>query len=337
MRGALLASGDFVNARIAVRDRVPSVVYADIGLTTTYLRTWSGQGDPNDPATWAPAQTFPGTDPDVTVAGGRLLVLNEDSTGKLFLRDAAGGAAVPVSTGSAGNGLAIRPPRRPRQPRLERLGGRGQGHLAARPHGAPRPGAGRAEPHQHDRGHLPRGVGDRRRRRRRGDRVGQEDPAHGLRERRRDGRPGLGAAAGGAPPLAPDVAVACQKVSFGVVQAELQDGCFLGAQQGRAKVSTGPMRLNGLEIIPDAGVQVIVDPVTRTIRSTGTVSVVLRAAGIPDITLFRGSIQLDASGKGAGASLIKWAEGLFKPDLLGFPLRGGIDVRLTNGGVRIPE
>ena len=41
------------------------------------------------------------------MAGGRLLVLNEDSTGKLFLRDAAGGAAVPVSTGRAGNGLAI--------------------------------------------------------------------------------------------------------------------------------------------------------------------------------------------------------------------------------------
>ena len=150
------------------------------------------------------------------------------------------------------------------------------------------------------------------------------------------GRPGLGAAAGGAPPLAPDVAVACQKVSFGAVQAELQDGCFLGATAGRAKVSTGPLRLNGLEIIPDAGVQVIVDPVRRTIRSTGNVRVLLRAPGVPDITLFRGSIQIDASGKGVGESLIKWGEGLFKPNLLGFGLSGDIDVRLTNGGVRIP-
>jgi hypothetical protein len=96
-----------VNARIAVRDRVPSVVYADIGLTSSFLRTWSGQGDPNDPATWSAPQAFPGTEPDVTVAGGRLLVLNEDSGGRLFLRDAAGGAAVPVSVGRAGNGRAL--------------------------------------------------------------------------------------------------------------------------------------------------------------------------------------------------------------------------------------
>jgi hypothetical protein len=336
LRGALLASGDFVNARIAVRDRVPSVVYMDTGLTTTYLRTWTGQGDPNDPATWSPAQTFPGTDPDVTVAGGRLLVLNEDSTGKLFLRDAAGGAAVPLSTGSAGNGLAIGHP----DGRVSVVwngsegGARGIWRRDRIVPGAPARGApGLVSTFE---GIFPEASAT-------DDGGGTVVTESGKKillsafgSGAATGRPGLGAAAGGQPPLAPDVAVACQKVSFGAVQAELQDGCFLGAQQGRSKVSTGPLRLNGLEIIPDAGVQVIVDPVKRTIRSTGTVSVVLRAPGIPDITLFRGSIQLDASGKGVGESLIKWSEGLFKPNVLGFPVSGDIDVRLTNGGVRIP-
>jgi hypothetical protein len=334
-RGGLLAAGDFVNGRIAVRDGVPSVAYADIGLTSTFVRTWTGQGDPNDPATWSPPQQFPGTDPDIAVAGGRLLVLNEDSAGRLFLRDAAGGAAVRISTGSAATGLALGHP----DGRVSLVWNGSEGgsrglFLRSRvtpgvaPRGAPSlisaTGGIFPEASATDDG---------------GGAVVTEDGKRILLtqfgSRAPTGRPGLGGRAGGGS-LGPDVAVACQQVRIGPIQAELQDGCFLSAATGRAKVSAGTLRLNGLEIIPDAGVQVIIDPAARAIRSTGTVTVMLRAPGIPDITLFRGSIQIDAKGKSVGSSLISWTDGLFKPNLLGFPLAGDIDVRLTNGGVRIP-
>lgn len=336
LRGALLASGDFVNGRIAVRNGLPSVTYNDIGLTSTFLRTWTGQGDVNNPATWTPPAVFPGTDADVTVAGNRLLVLSEDGPGRLTLYDADGAPPVPVSAGTAGNGLAIGHPDGKVSIVWNGSEGLSRGiflrdrlNPGVRPRGAPSlistvegifPEAGAAE----DGGGTV--VTE----------SGRSILLSSFGTGAPTGKPGLGAAAGAAPPLAPDVAVACQKIAIGVVQAQLQDGCFLGAAAGRAKVSTGPMRLNGLEIIPDVGVQVIIDPVKRTIRSTGTVSVMLRAPGVPDITLFRGSIQLDVSGKSAGESLIKWSEGLYKPNLLGFPLAGDIDVRLTRGGVRIP-
>ena len=103
------------------------------------------------------------------------------------------------------------------------------------------------------------------------------------------------------------------------------------------KVSQGPLKLNGMEIVPDAGVQLQIDLNAKTIRSTGTATVLLRAPGVPDITLFRGRIDLSAAGKGAGAVLGQFGEKLFKPDLLGFPLKGDIDLKLAPpDGLRIP-
>ena len=323
-------------------DRIPSVAYHDLG-TTSFVRTWTGQGDVNDAATWGPPQTFPGLEPEIDAAAGRLVVLDKkpDGSGDLELRDLASGAARVVSTGQVGNdSVPIGHPDGTvtavwqgseggesgiwRRERIAATGAiRGAPSLVSTVVGdflaadAAADGGGVAVRDTTDRKILLSGFGTTL----------------------LNGLPGLGGQPGGGAPPA-DVAVACQKIQLGpAVQTMLdpQGPCYYNAKTGSVKVSNGPVRLNGMDIVPDAGVQLQIDTRAKTIRSTGTVTVLLRAPGVPDITLFRGKIDLDAAGKGAGAALGSFSEALFKPVLLGFPLRGDIDFKLAPpDGVRIP-
>ena len=151
------------------------------------------------------------------------------------------------------------------------------------------------------------------------------------------GRPGAGSRAGTG---IPGGEAGCELVRFAAVQARPRSGaCFLPsidpAYRG-AVVSEGEIDLNGLAVIPTAGVKIIIDPRRRTIDSTGDVRVVLRGGGLPELTIMRGRLQLKLDGDKAlsGRSLLNLpANGL---DLGGFPIGGTIDVRLTADGVRIP-
>jgi len=340
--GASVAVGDYINARLAVVDGRPAVVYQDLG-GTSYLRRWSGQGDPNDAAGWGPPQAIPGRDPVMANAGGRLIVGVTDpdpAKNELRLYDLTTGRAPIVVNpgGQTGSQRAIigRPdgsitvmwqgtsPRgasglwtRTIAPNGRVLASpvlvvAGFDPLFARAAAAPDGG-----------GMIVSDTADRR------ILLG----AFGTRAP--TGRPGLGSRPGGGA-LPADAAVDCQRVRFGVVEALLQDGCFLNAATGRAKVSVGPLRLNGLEIVPEPGVQILLDARKRTVDTTGTVRVILRAPGVPEILLYRGSLHLRLTGAGGGTSLLSFAKGVFRPNVLGFPVAGDIDVRLTNRGVRIP-
>ena len=336
-----LAVGGFTDGRMTVVNGIPTVAYHDLG-STSYVQTWTGQGDVNDPATWSAPQTFPGLQPEIGSAAGRLVAVDQkpDGSGDLELRDLASGLARTISTGGAGaRAVPI---------------GHSDGTVSVVWQGAEG---------------LVRGLWQR-------DRIGPTGPIRGtptllsteegafLSADSADdgggvavrdtldrkilltafgntlptGVRGLGGAPGGGAPPA-DVAVDCQKIQLGrATQVLLPPGpCFLNAAKGGVKVSQGPLKLNGMEIVPDAGVQLQIDLNAKTIRSTGTATVLLRAPGVPDITLFRGRIDLSAAGKGAGAVLGQFGEKLFKPDLLGFPLKGDIDLKLAPpDGLRIP-
>lgn len=337
--GADLAVGDFFDGRMTVVNGLPSVVYHDLG-NTSYLRTWTGQGDPNDVGTWTAPQTFSGREPEITNAGGRLWVTEKkaDDTAQLELRDVAAGTVRRVNTGVMGNdsvpighadgSVSVvwqgQEDGVPGVWRRERIGAAGTvlgtPTLVSTEEGSFLT-AGEAD----DGGGV--AVRDTNDRRILLSAFGNTLPT---------GRPGLGNAPGGGAPPA-DVAVSCEKIQLGAAVQALGESCYLSASRGGVKVSTRPFRLNGLEIVPDAGVQVQIDVRAKTIRSTGTVTVLMRAPGVPDITLFRGRLDIDVSGKAAGAVLATFGERLFKPDLLGFPLRGDIDIRLAPpDGVRIP-
>lgn len=341
-QAADLAVGNFADGRLAVGPNgLPTVAYHDLG-STSFVRSWSGSGDPNDPATWGEPQSFPGLQPEIAFAAGRLVAVDQkpDGSGDLELRDLASGLTRTISTGGAGaravpvghadgtvsvvwqgaedgvRGLWQR----------DRIGPtgtiRGIPTLLSTEEGAflsvdsADDGGGVAVRDTLDRKILLTAFGNTL-------------PT---------GAPGLGGAQGGGAPPA-DVAVDCQKIQLGrATQVLLPPGpCFLNAAKGGLKVSNGPLKLNGMEIVPDAGVQIQVDLNAKTIRSTGTVTVLLRAPGVPDITLFRGRIDLSAAGKGAGSVLGQFGEKLFKPNLLGFPIRGDIDLKLAPpDGLRIP-
>jgi hypothetical protein len=335
--GASVAVGDLLGSRLAVLDGRPVVTYQDLS-GNGFLRRWTGQGDPNDAGTWGPQETLPGFNPRVTVAGGRLIVTVTDGLlgGTLRLVDLTrGGAPVVVNAGvQAGDHDVTGLP----DGRVvvtwrgtDTSGASGQWMRVVGANGAPEanpvligpdaifPRAAAAP----DGGGVVVAVGD----------GAIQLSAFGPRTP--TGLPGLGSRPGGGA-LPADASVDCQRIRFGVLETLLQDGCYLNAATGRAKVSTGPVRLNGLEIVPDPGVQVIIDARARTIDTTGTVRVLLRARGVPEILLFRGRLNLRLAGASAGQELLSFPRGVFTPNILGFPSAGDIDVILTDRGVRIP-
>lgn len=148
------------------------------------------------------------------------------------------------------------------------------------------------------------------------------------------GLPGLGALAGGG--LEPGTAIGCQEVTFGAVRVLAEGGCLLTAPgKPGVVVSEGMLRLNGLEIVPDAGVKILVGARQRTIDTTGTVTVQLRAGGAP-IVLFRGELHIKLPSAGAGVRLASFDTAKFGVDVKGFPVAGDVDVFLKKDSVEIP-
>ena len=131
----------------------------------------------------------------------------------------------------------------------------------------------------------------------------------------------------------------CTTVHFGDIDALAEAGCFLRDPRNRtsgAAIIAGEIRLNGLEIIPDAGVEIAIDPRLHTINTTGSVRVVLRAPTLGDITLYHGELHLDLAGSLAGAGQTLFDISASKLTLEGFPVDGGIDVQIGHDSVVIP-
>jgi hypothetical protein len=139
----------------------------------------------------------------------------------------------------------------------------------------------------------------------------------------------------------PNGSTSCTDVHFGDIDAIAQAGCFLrdpSNPTSGAAISEGEIRLNGLQIIPDAGVKVVIDPRQHTINTTGEVSVKLRAPGIGDITLYHGELHMDLGGDLdlAGNQLFDLSSSGITSTLEGFPIDGNIDVQIKHDAVEIP-
>jgi hypothetical protein len=133
--------------------------------------------------------------------------------------------------------------------------------------------------------------------------------------------------------------VSCTDVHFGDIDAIAEAGCFLrdpAHPTSGAAVIQGEIRLNGLEIIPDAGVEIVIDPRRHTINTTGMVSVVLRTPEIGDLTLYHGALHLDLAGSlaDAGQKLVDLSNSAFS--LEGFPIDGSINIQIQHDSVVIP-
>lgn len=150
------------------------------------------------------------------------------------------------------------------------------------------------------------------------------------------GQLGLGNLAGGAGD--PNAATGCTQITFGSVHIDTDSGCFLHGTGANARVSvtTGTLHLNGLQIVPDTNVKILIDARNHTLNTTGSVSVNLIAPGIPTITLWHGELHVDLAAAASGATLFDFDTSKFAAILEGFPIDGKIQVKLKGNGIDIP-
>ena len=144
------------------------------------------------------------------------------------------------------------------------------------------------------------------------------------------GEPGLGDLPGGGN-------ITCQRVDFGDFEVETVEGCFLkGTGENRHVVVTrGAVTLNGLEIVPTEGSQLVIDAEKLTIDTIGQARVLLREEDA-EIELFRGRVHRDLKDVGPGTPLFEFPQAEYQANVLGFPVASGLLVTLTADGVRIP-
>lgn len=147
------------------------------------------------------------------------------------------------------------------------------------------------------------------------------------------GLPGLGGQPGGG--AAPGTQVSCQEISYGAVQMLSTEGCLFPMPGQAARMSEGPIKLNGLEIVPEAGAKIVLGTRERTIDTVGEVTVQIRAPGGP-IVLFRGELHVKLPSGSAGVRLFNFDSSKFPVNVKGFPVQGEIDVILREHSVEIP-
>jgi hypothetical protein len=154
-------------------------------------------------------------------------------------------------------------------------------------------------------------------------------------------KPGLGLAPGGSGPTGGDTTAyaTCTDVHMGDIDALATAGCWLRDPKNQgsgAAMAQGPIRLNGLDIVPDAGVHIYIDPRQHTIETDGSVSVELTGLADGPITLWHGALKVTLPAVGDSATLFDFDMSQFAGQLKGFPLDGQVEVKLTHDGVSIP-
>jgi hypothetical protein len=156
------------------------------------------------------------------------------------------------------------------------------------------------------------------------------------------GKPGLGLVGGGSGAPSGDQKgfVACSQIHFGDVNIQATAGCFLRDPKNPssgAGVAESAINLNGLQIVPDAGARIFVDPHAHTIVTQGAVQVIAQGAGSNPVTLWHGPLDVTVpSGADVGATLFDFPMKEFSANVEGFGISAQAKVVLTKDGVLIP-
>jgi hypothetical protein len=329
---------------LALDGGLPVAAFSDLA-DQTLVRRWSGTGSPDDSSTWTPPLSIPGTEPKLAGGPGGLFVLNRPAAnGPFAVRRISGSQTSPplpvsaaaddqygdlaeTSSGSlvagwesrgasAAQGVNLRSsPDGAGWSQHDRLiGGADNGQLSV---GGAGDGGGAAV--LNHTGGI-NGAG--------------EIMAFAFGTRVPTGLPGIAGVPGGGDTRA---TTSCQQVAFGAVKISGELGCFLHGSGKYADdvVSDGELNFNGLRVIPDPGVQIIIDAHKHTFDTTGKVTVIAQGDGV-SITLWHGEIHVSLPAPGAETDLFNFDMSQYAADLEGFPIDAKIDVKLTATGVRIP-
>ena len=352
---AQLGTGDQAyDGELALDGTRPVAAFADLS-GNVFVREYSGQGDVNDPANWSES-SFKGFSPQIIGGAAGVFVLSSDSRingGHLSLRrivnGAASGAATALGTSASAPAIAEDAAGQISYAFTDQYGveirsslngvdfsgtqlaaalpsGTSIAHLVV---GAAGDGGGFAT-------FVKNPVG--------AEAVGQVVvSAFGTQVANK--LPGLGPLPGGGIGSAVGDKLAnstCSSATFGVVEGDVYPaggGCFAhDPSDPNLDVTFGTLNLNGLQIIPDPGTKIGIDPKAHTLDTTGPVKVVLTAGGT-HITLYHGSLHIQCPNDGPGDTLVDFKPSDLTnllPSVEGFPIDGDIDIKLAKGGVNIP-
>jgi hypothetical protein len=345
---AALGTGDQAYyGELATDGSLPIATFADLS-GNVFLREWSGQGDVNDANNWSET-SFPGYSPQIVAGAAGVFVLYRDgsiSTSNVWVRRVVGGTATGAPVKLAGPvsqpTISESPSGRFSFAYVDSTGVETRDSTDGVHFSPPQLTA--TVPSGHSIAHLVTAAT--------GDGGGfvsfVKDPtgaeavgtivASVFGTQQATGKPGLGSLPGGGigSTVGDQLATStCTTAKFGVVTAQIKAGCFLhDPSNPRLDVSLGEVDINGLSIIPDAGVKIGIDPRLHTIDTSGSVSVVLKGPGI-NVTIWHGEIHAKIPVAIPGADLFDFHE-LSPPDVAGFPVSGDVDAKLVDGGVQVP-
>ncbi len=336
-------------ANLTLDNGVPTAVFGD-PVTTTFVRRWNGVDPFTSTANWTPSVAIPGTDPWIAGGPAGLQVLNHEPYKPFVLRKLIGtsvGAPTQVTPtaheavfgrveqDAAGRILTAWENRRD-VPKGDPAGAYMRVANPGSALGSQRlmlPGAAVG---QMELAGADDGGGFMIANKTGGITSAGEIVALGYGKRSPTGKPGIANIAGGGDP---SITQTCQETNFGSVKVTASEGtgCFLRGtgSLSNVRVSEGEVDLNGLKIVPDANVKVVIDPKKRQIFTTGAARVML-VGGSVSVTLWHGKVEIALPEPGVGKTLASFDTSKFPVNLLGFGLRGKIDVILTDKGVRVP-
>lgn len=330
---------------LSLQDGRPVAAFADL-RRTSYVRSWSGSGSPADPATWSAPVAVAGDEPVIAGGPSGTFLLNKPEFGGPFaVRRVAGTAVGRATTVSDGDDDVLPDLFQDPSGRLftawEQRGGREPGvRLRSSNAGSSwTPSALMAAGSGN--GQLQLGATDD------GGGVLTYNTSGGVNgvgpiaavpfgSQRPTGRVGLGTLPGGGDPNARS---GCQEITFGVVRIAPGSpfACFFKGTGRNANVSVtnGEIDFNGMKIVPDDGVRILIDAARHTLDTTGPVRALVRGPGIGEVVLWHGPLHVELPTAAAGVPF-SFPMNQFDAELKGFGIVGKVDVFLTRQGVRIP-
>ncbi|MDO9410400.1 hypothetical protein [Patulibacter sp.] len=127
----------------------------------------------------------------------------------------------------------------------------------------------------------------------------------------------------------------CRRREFARVKAMVETGCFLtGVRDGRSvAVAEGPIRVNGLRVVPLGGTQLVIDPADKELYTAGSGSarVEIPVAGSSPIVLWEGGLRQKLVA-GPGGRLFAFDVARFPVRVKGFPVVGALEPRIDGDG-----
>ncbi|MEN0013065.1 MAG: hypothetical protein AAGC46_06860 [Solirubrobacteraceae bacterium] len=136
----------------------------------------------------------------------------------------------------------------------------------------------------------------------------------------------------------------CGRITFGKVVATIENGCYIpgSGKQKAFEETKSPVDVNGLQVIPDPGANVGIDPKAHRIQVTdddgkpANATVQAGGAGASPVVLWKGPLDTTLGKKdGTNDALFDFSMKTFQAEIKGFPVKDDLPVLLSADGLSV--